>query len=89
MHELDRHDTLLLGDVLRDQIHHRRIDLGLVEVNEVDAELHAQGLDQLCFRDEMLVNQYRTESLAGSLLSFQGFLKLFLGDDTDVDQHLA
>ena len=89
MHELDRHDAFLLGDVLRDQIHHRRIDLGLVEVNEVDTELHTQRLDQLCLRDEMFIDENCSESFAGAFLLRKSLCQLFLCDDADVDEHFT
>ena len=87
--QLHRNHALLLGDRLWHKVHHRRIDLCLVKVNEINTELHPQRFNQLSLRNEMLINQHRSETLARALLHRQCFAQLLFGDDAYVNQHFA
>lgn len=87
--ELDRHDAELLGDILRHiacKLHgdgHRR------QVDELDAELHLQRLDELLLRDKAGADEHIAQTLLCLLLHFKRFFQLLVRDDARRDQKIA
>ena len=89
LHGAYRHHLFLLREVFRQKLRHFRIDVHLGQVNVVDAQLHAQGINQLCLRDESVLYQYRTETLIVLFLKCKGLLQLLLIDESKLQQHLS
>ena len=89
LHHPHRDDLLLLRERLRDVLRHLRVDLGLCQVDEVDAELHLQSVDQLGLRDVALLDQHLAESFVLFLLDRQRLRKLALRQKPHRYEHVA
>lgn len=83
------HDGVLLGQVLGDQLGHLGRDLDVGEVDEVDAQLKLEGLDELALGEVAHGDELVAQALVGVLLLGQGALELVLGDDVRADQQVA
>ena len=59
------------------------------KVDEVDAQLDAQGIDELLLCDDAFINQFFTQPLFGHLLLFQCVLELLMGDNAVGFQQVA
>ena len=84
-----RYDTMLLRKRLRDILRHLRCDILLREVDIIDTKLHPERIDDLRLRDIAIVHERFAETRMLLLLKLQRLLKLLLGNQMAVHQHIA
>ena len=83
------HHLVLLGDVLGHHLDQLGRYVHLAQVDELDAQLHLQRLDQLALGDDAVFLQHGAQALAAALLQPQALLQLLLGDQARRDQQIA
>ena len=86
---VDRKDVVLPGDVAGDQLDDARVDLEVLEIDRRHAELLAETLGDVLFRDEAELDQRFAELAAGLLLDAKRFLELILGDQARFGEQLT
>ena len=86
---VDGKDVVLAGDVGRDQLDDRRVDLEVDEVDRRHAELLRETLGDVFLGDEAELDERLAELAAGLLLELERFLELILTDQTRFGQKLA
>ena len=85
----DRNDGVLACQCLRHVLRHRGIDLGLCQIDKINAELNTKGINQLRFRDISVINQLTAEPLPVFLLFFQRVTQLVFSDVTLLNEHIS
>ena len=75
---LNRNDLIFLRKRLRNVARHGRIDRCFRQINEINAELISQCINQLLLRDVAVFNQHRAQTLVCLLLLCQCLFQLFL-----------
>ena len=84
-----RHDRVFAGNVGRDDLDDRLVDLDLAEVDGRNLEVFRQGLDQLGLADDAHLDQIGPDAAAFFFLPRQRRPELIRGDFAGLDEHLA
>ena len=88
-YQLHRHHAVFLGDVPGDILGQLHGDGNGRQVHKVHAQLHTQSVNELCLRDEAVLDQCVAQPLLGLLLERQSTLQLLLCDGPGRHQQIA
>ena len=85
-HRYDRH---LLCQVFRHKARHFRADIDPRQINIVNAQLHAKRIDQLTFRDIMMLDQRCSQTFFLLRLIVKRLFKLPFRDQSKLQKHVS
>ena len=88
MDDLDGDDLVLPDEIERHEVDDRRVDLDVLELDDLDAHLRPQGLADLGLGAELELHEHGAHAAAAHLLHAQTAVDLLLGHQASLDQDL-